>query len=101
MKLLFDQNISFRIVSKLADKFQEAQQVRELGLENSTDREIWEYAKQNNYSTGTFDADFYDMSKLYGHSSKIVGLRNRQSTNIRSCKPSNKYEFDDSSIFGR
>ena len=46
MKLLFDQNISFRIVSKLKDTFPEAQQVRELGLENSTDLEIWEYAKR-------------------------------------------------------
>ena len=40
MKLLFDQNISFRIISKLQDVFPEAKQVRELGLENSTDREI-------------------------------------------------------------
>jgi predicted nuclease of predicted toxin-antitoxin system len=58
MKLLFDQNISFRIVSKLKDTFSEAQQVRELGLENSTDREIWEYAKRNDYTVVTFDADF-------------------------------------------
>lgn len=64
MKLLFDQNISFRIVSKLKDTFPEAQQVRELGLENSTDREIWEYAKRNDYTVVTFDADFYDMSNL-------------------------------------
>lgn len=84
MKLLFDQNISFRIVSKLADKFPGARQVRELGLENSTDREIWEYAKQNNYSIVTFDADFYDMSNLYGHPPKIVWLRtgNRRTSDL-------------------
>ena len=35
MKLLFDQNISFRIAKKLQDVFPSCAQVRELGLENS------------------------------------------------------------------
>jgi len=50
MKLLFDQNLSFRIVLKLHELFPEAKQVRSLGLENSTDREIWEYAKRNEFT---------------------------------------------------
>jgi len=36
VKLLFDQNISFRIIGKIADLYPEASQVRELGLENSS-----------------------------------------------------------------
>lgn len=75
MKLLFDQNISFRIVREIIETFPKAGQVRELGLENSTDREIWKYAKQNNYSIVKFDADFSDMSNLYGHPPKIIWLR--------------------------
>lgn len=84
MRLLFDQNISFRIISKLQDVFPEAKQVRELGLENSTDREIWEYAKSKNYSIVTFDADFYDMSNLYGHPPRIIWLRtgNRKTSDL-------------------
>ena len=84
MKLLFDQNISFKIVSKLKDMYSEARQVRELGLENSTDREIWEYAKRNDYTVVTFDADFYDMSNLYGHPPKIIWLRtgNRRTSDL-------------------
>jgi len=84
MKLLFDQNISFRIISKLQDVFPEAKQVRELGLENSTDREIWEYAKRKDYSIVTFDADFYDMSNLYGHPPRIIWLRtgNRKTSDL-------------------
>ena len=84
MKLLFDQNISFRIISKLRDVFPEAKQVRELGLENSTDREIWEYAKRKDYSIVTFDADFYDMSNLYGHPPRIIWLRtgNRKTSDL-------------------
>jgi predicted nuclease of predicted toxin-antitoxin system len=37
MKLLLDQNISFRLVSKIRDIFPEAQQVRQLGIENHSD----------------------------------------------------------------
>ncbi len=40
MKLLFDQNISFRLIKKISKLYPEAKQVRELGLENSTDLEM-------------------------------------------------------------
>jgi predicted nuclease of predicted toxin-antitoxin system len=44
MKILFDQNISFRIINKIKHLYPEAKQVRELGLENSTDLGIWNFA---------------------------------------------------------
>ena len=75
MKLLFDQNISFRVINKIADYFPEAKQVKQLGLENLTDREIWDYAKKKEYSIVTFDADFYDLATILGHPPKIVWLR--------------------------
>ncbi len=58
MKLLFDQNISFRLLRKIEVQFPEAKQVKEVGLENSTDMQIWEYAKVNHFTIVTFDADF-------------------------------------------
>jgi len=58
MKLLFDQNISFRIVKLLIDILPLSSQVRLLGLENAKDLEIWEYAKFNGYTIVTFDTDF-------------------------------------------
>lgn len=84
MKLIFDQNISFRIISKLKVNFPEEKQVRELELENSTYLEIWKYAKSTGYSIVTFDADFYDMSNLYGHPPRIIWLRtgNRKTTDL-------------------
>lgn len=45
MKLLLDQNISFRIVKKIQDIYPGSKQVREQGLENSKDSFIWTYAK--------------------------------------------------------
>lgn len=75
MKLLFDQNISFRILSKISNFFPEAKQVRGLGIENFSDFEIWKFAKENNYTIVTFDADFYDLANLKGHPPKIIWLR--------------------------
>ena len=75
MSLLFDQNISFRIISKIASNFPTAKQVRQLGIENFSDIEIWQYAKQNKFTIVTFDADFFDISNLKGHPPKIIWLR--------------------------
>ena len=75
MKLLFDQNISFRITKLVADNYPDAKHVSELGLENSTDSSIWEYAKSNGYSIVTFDSDFYDLSVVKGCPPKIIWLR--------------------------
>ena len=75
MKLLFDQNISFRIISRIIALFPEAKQVRQLGIENYSDIEIWKFAKDNNYTIVTFDADFFDLANLKGHPPKIIWLR--------------------------
>jgi len=75
MKLLFDQNISFRVVKGLQNIFPLVKQVRELNLENSTDREIWEYAKREGYTIVTFDSDFYDLTLILGIPPKVIWLR--------------------------
>lgn len=75
MKLLFDQNISFWVVKGLQNIFPLVKQVRELNLENSTDREIWEYAKREGYTIVTFDSDFYDLTLILGIPPKVIWLR--------------------------
>lgn len=75
MKILFDQNISFRIIKIISEYFPEAAQIRFVGHENSSDIEIWEYAKNNGYSIVTFDSDFIDITNLKGFPPKIIWLR--------------------------
>ncbi|AHM59090.1 hypothetical protein D770_04115 [Flammeovirgaceae bacterium 311] len=75
MTLLFDQNISPKIVKHLEDTFTGAQQVRHLGLEDASDIEIFEYAKRNGYAIVTFDSDFVDLNVLKGFPPKIIWLR--------------------------
>jgi len=80
MKLLFDQNISFRLVKRIIDLFPESKQVRELALENATDLEIFEYAKKHDYSIATFDSDFCDLNIIKGFPPKIIWLRTGNTT---------------------
>ena len=75
MRLLLDQNISYRVVKGLLKSFPEITQVKELGLENASDLEIWNYAKKYKYTIVTFDADFYDLALLKGIPPKIIWLR--------------------------
>lgn len=75
MKLLFDQNISPRIAKLLEKEFQEATQVRLIGLEDAADSEIFDFARRNQYSIVTFDSDFVDLSLVKGFPPKIIWLR--------------------------
>lgn len=75
MRLLFDQNISFRLIKKIEHLYPDAIQVKEAGLENLADIEIWQYAKNNSYTIVTFDADFYEINLLKGQPPKILWLR--------------------------
>ena len=80
MILLFDQNISFRIVKKIQDTFPNSKQIKELGLENYSDNEIWKFAKNKNFTIVTFDSDFFEISNLKGHPPKIIWLRTGNTT---------------------
>lgn len=75
MKLLLDQNISFRVVKKLKEYFPVVEGVRENGLYNRDDRAIWEFCRQKKYAIVTFDEDLYNLTALYGHPPKIIWLR--------------------------
>jgi predicted nuclease of predicted toxin-antitoxin system len=56
VKLLFDQNISHRVVLALQPSIPSARHVRDFNLQFSTDREIWRYAKENDFCIVTFDS---------------------------------------------
>ena len=86
MKLLLDQNISFRITNKIQNIFPGSKQVRDLGLENTKDSLLWNYAKENGFCIVTFDGDFYDLGLIKGSSPKVIWLRlgNTSTQNIET-----------------
>jgi len=75
MKLLLDENLSRRIVPAIQDCFPDSTQIVLLNLNEADDRQIWEYAKQENYTIVTQDADFHEQSMLVGGPPLIVWLR--------------------------
>ncbi|MEL7333693.1 MAG: DUF5615 family PIN-like protein, partial [Cyanobacteria bacterium J06560_2] len=66
MKLLFDHNISPRLVARLDDLYPNSQHVFPLGMDETADSEIWNYAKQHGYIIATRDSDFSDFSLIKG-----------------------------------
>ena len=66
MKLLFDQNLSFKLCRRLADLFPESSQVRLLGMAEADDWSIWQHARINGFVLVSQDVDFADMATLYG-----------------------------------
>ena len=75
MKLLFDQNLSFKLCRRLADIFPDSNQVRLLGMGEADDLRIWQYARENGFILVSQDADFADMTTLFGPPPKVIWLR--------------------------
>jgi predicted nuclease of predicted toxin-antitoxin system len=75
MKLLFDQNLSFRLVRQLRDVFPDSNQVRLLELDRAKDEKLWKYARDNDYVFVTQDVDYSHLSSLHGYPPKIIWLR--------------------------
>lgn len=104
MKLLFDQNLSRKLVTRLADIFPNASHVQLQGLAEKTDTEIWDFAKLNDFCIVTQDADFTERSRLYSSPPKVVWLRcgnaptNQVETLIRSGQEAIQELLSNSSI---
>jgi len=75
MKLLFDQNLSFKLCQLLADLFPESSQVRLDGLAEADDWTIWDKAGKSGHVIVSKDSDFADMAALYGAPPKVIWLR--------------------------
>ena len=75
MKLLFDENLSFKLCRQLADVFPGSTQVRLVGLDRADDRTVWDFAKINDYTIVTLDADLAEMAILFGPPPRVVWMR--------------------------
>jgi predicted nuclease of predicted toxin-antitoxin system len=105
MKLLFDQNISHRILKLLSDRFHNSTSVKNQNLIDSLDKTIWEFAKRSNYIIVTQDSDFNDLNLLNGFPPKIIwiragNLRTEQLAKILEDHYFELEEFEKNSKFG-
>lgn len=75
MKLLFDQNLSRRLVGLLADVFPASSHVAFVGLDTASDAEVWDHAANNGFVIVSKDSDFRQLAFLRGHPPKVVWVR--------------------------
>jgi len=74
MKLLFDENISLKLVNLVAKEFPESNHIDFLKMQGTTDSNIWEYAKTESYIIVSKDNDFRQRSFLFGFPPKVIWL---------------------------
>jgi predicted nuclease of predicted toxin-antitoxin system len=75
MKLLFDQNLSPKLVIRLADLFPGSCHVQAAGLDCVDDNQVWAHAKQNGLTIVTKDEDFNNLCVVRGHPPKVIWLQ--------------------------
>src|SRR6266498_3648918 len=73
--LLFDENLSPRLLDRLADIYPGSIHVSKVGLGSAFDKTVWEYARQNDFMIVTKDADFSEISLISGFPPKIIWIR--------------------------
>ena len=75
VRLLLDQNLSFKLVHALADLYPDSAHVRVLGLDTADDVTVWEHARANGFVIVSKDSDFYQRSVVFGHPPKVIWVR--------------------------
>jgi predicted nuclease of predicted toxin-antitoxin system len=75
VKLLFNENLSHRLVGLLADLFPDSAHVRDIGLRAADDIRVWDYAKANDLMIVSKDSDMHDRSFLFGYPPKVIWIR--------------------------
>jgi predicted nuclease of predicted toxin-antitoxin system len=75
MKLLFDQNLSPRLVSLLSDLFPGSSHVSFLGLDRADAEAIWSFAREHQFVIVSKDADYSDLGLLRSFPPYVIWLR--------------------------
>jgi predicted nuclease of predicted toxin-antitoxin system len=75
MKLLLDENLSYRLIPFLVHDFPGSVHVTGLGMESATDTEIWRYAKEFGFVIVTRDADFEELALVWGQPPQVIWLK--------------------------
>jgi predicted nuclease of predicted toxin-antitoxin system len=75
VKLLFDQNLSHRLIVRLAAEYPGSEHVRTVGLSTASDEDVWAHAAVNGLVIVSKDVDFQQRAVLRGPPPKVVWVR--------------------------
>lgn len=74
MKLLFDENLSYRLVDLLAEDFPDSTHPEMTEMRGATDTDIWNFAASNDFIIVSKDNDFRQRAFVYGPPPKVIWL---------------------------
>ena len=75
MKLVLDQNLSYKLLLSLNQQYPGSKHVKDFGLTGDDDEAIWNLALREQFTIVSKDADFLHRSLLRGHPPKVIQLR--------------------------
>src|SRR5207247_2514645 len=75
VKLLFDHNLSPKLVRQLAELYPDSEHVRDLKLHKADDEAVWNHAREHGLVIASKDSDFHQRSFLYGFPPKVIWIR--------------------------
>ncbi|MBB1075912.1 DUF5615 family PIN-like protein [Rhodoferax sp. 4810] len=75
MKLLLDENLSRRLLPFLQHDYPGSNHVVMLGMESASDTVVWQRAKDDGYVIVTRDADFQELSLVWGQPLQVIRLK--------------------------
>ena len=74
-RLLFDENLSARLVRLLAEVYPGSAHLADVALAGAADGRVWAYAAAHGYVLVTKDEDFHRLSVFRGFPPKVVWVR--------------------------
>lgn len=74
MKLLFDENLSHKLVGYVANEFPGCVHVRGINLRGADDGRIWDHARAHGFVIVSKDTDFRERSYVEGFPPKVIWL---------------------------
>ena len=75
MKLLFDENLSPRLVKELASDWPGSTHIELLGMRGANDAAIWAHARDGNFIIVSKDDDFRSLALVRGPPPKVIWLQ--------------------------
>jgi predicted nuclease of predicted toxin-antitoxin system len=75
VKLLLDENLSDKIISRIVDLFPASTHIKSVGLKEVDDRLVWEWPKRYGFTIASKDIDFHQRAIVFGHPPKFIWLR--------------------------
>ena len=75
MKLLLDQNLSFKLIEILSSAFPNSKHVKDFDLIRAPDSLVWSFARENDFAVVSKDADFVNLALLFGQPPKLIYLQ--------------------------